>query len=209
MTENSKKCQNAPTVRKLGTYLLFPLSYDRLNLIYLHGKSVFFGLKARGIQIWYYCNYILARLTSTGETLINNYLSRFPIIPAVPFNWQRSAAHITGSLLDLKYQPRWATLPDDGSRSTQPAIQFWHECQVFWIFGYLSACLYCLDNCQVPCYVHARWHSGSLLGSSRPGSAWLPDKGKSSFLLAYPFRFSDFLGNDGTRIRGLKFTAYI
>ena len=93
MTENSKKCQNAPTVRQLGTYLLFPLSYDRFNLIYLHGKSVFFGRKARGIQIWYYFNYIPARLTATGETLINNYLSKFPMIPAVPFNWPVCGPH--------------------------------------------------------------------------------------------------------------------
>ena len=47
----------------------------------------------------------------------------------------------------------------------------------------------CLDTCEVPCYGHARWHSGALLGSSRPGSAWLPDKGNSSYKLAYPFRF--------------------
>ena len=46
-----------------------------------------------------------------------------------------------------------------------------------------------LDNCEVPCYGHARWHSRALLGSSRPGSAWLPNKGMSSYLLAYPFRF--------------------
>ena len=42
--------------------------------------------------------------------------------------------------------------------------------------------IHSLDNCEVPCYGHARWHSGALLGSSRPGSAWLPDKGNSSYL---------------------------
>ena len=50
--------------------------------------------------------------------------------------------------------------------------------------------IHCLDNCEVPCYGHPRWHSGALLGSSHPGSAWLPDKGSSSYLLAYHFRFS-------------------
>ena len=24
--------------------------------------------------------------------------------------------------------------------------------------------IHCLDNCEVPCYGHARWHSGALLG---------------------------------------------
>ena len=53
--------------------------------------------------------------------------------------------------------------------------------------------IYCLDNCEVPCYGHARWHSGALLGSSRPGSPWLPDKGNSSYLQAYFFRFFSLL----------------
>ena len=35
--------------------------------------------------------------------------------------------------------------------------------------------IHCLHNCEVPCYGHARWHSGALLASSRPGSAWLSD----------------------------------
>ena len=81
MTEN---CQNAQTVRKLGTYWhltnFFPLSYNRLNLIYLHGKQVVIGFQARGIQIWYYFFHILARRNSTGKTSINNYLYYFDFI---------------------------------------------------------------------------------------------------------------------------------
>ena len=50
MTENAK---NAKMLQLLENWALiyFSPSYDRLNLIYLHGKSVFFGLKAPGIQM--------------------------------------------------------------------------------------------------------------------------------------------------------------
>ena len=65
----------------IGTYRLFPpLSYNRLNLIYLHGKSVVIGFQAQGIQIWYYFSHILARRNSTGKTSINNYLYYFDFV---------------------------------------------------------------------------------------------------------------------------------
>ena len=61
MTENYQKCQKAPTVRKLDTFYFFPLSYNRVILIYLHGKSVVIGFQACGFQTWYYCKTKLYR----------------------------------------------------------------------------------------------------------------------------------------------------
>ena len=136
--------------------IYFSPSYDRLNLIYLHGKSVFFGLQAR-FQIWYYLTISWQGLPLPGETLINNYLSMFRIVPAGRFNWQRSAADIAGPLLDLKWQP----LVGDTGR--------------WWI--------------QVDSACHPIW--------SRV----------SSFLDTWILECLSSLGNDGTRIRGLKSVA--
>ena len=47
----------------------------------------------------------------------------------------------------------------------------------------------CYDHFEDSCNGHAWWHSGALLGSSFPASAWLPDKGNISYQLANAVRF--------------------
>ena len=40
---------------RFSPHIYFPPSDNRLNLIYMHGKSVLMGFQARGIQMIFYC----------------------------------------------------------------------------------------------------------------------------------------------------------
>ena len=74
MTENYKNAKMLQLLENSALIYFFPLSYNRLNLIYLHGKSVVIGFQAWGIQIWYYCktklygwNLILKRIQNSEK----------------------------------------------------------------------------------------------------------------------------------------------